>query len=243
MVQVMNISLSVASTTNSMAEEAAKLLVACAEKAIHERGIFRLALSGGSSPLPLFTLLASPAYRNSIDWKNIEVFWADERCVAPDHTESNYYHANKLLLSKVPAKGVYRMCGEGDIEKAATDYEAILATQFLLAAGELPRFDCIVLGIGTDGHTCSLFPHDIALQEKKRTVLPVYKTDGINRLTITFPVVNNARCCLFLAAGREKHQVISQSLNLMATPLLPAQRVKPHAGSVHWIIDTEAYTG
>ncbi|MDR2077143.1 MAG: 6-phosphogluconolactonase [Desulfovibrio sp.] len=227
-----------------MALEAARILVRTAQEAIARKGVFTLALSGGKTPVPLFRLLTSAAWTQAIGWDKTEVYWVDERCVKPENQDSNYGLARRELLAKVEATRYYRMKGEEAPEKAAREYEDLLRDHFSLACGEFPRFDCVLLGVGTDGHTASLFPDDPALREGKRLVMDVFsRRQPPPRLTLTLPVLNNARCCIFLASGRLKHHILSTALNLMAAPLLPAQMVRPRDGDLCWIIDDNAYQG
>ena len=239
-----HLSLYVAADVEQMAEQAALLMVEQSKAAIAERGVFSLAISGGKTPLPLFRLLSHPDWASKIDWANTMVYWVDERCVSIESEESNYRAARQELLSKVEATRFYRMKGEEHPEKAALDYEKLLQEHFSLKEGELPRFDCVILGVGEDGHTASLYPGDPAMGEKKRLVMDAYIPKlKKSRLTVTLPVLNNSRCCVFLASGKEKNHVLTTALNLMAAPMLPAQMVRPHNGKLCWIIDNTAYQG
>ncbi|MDR1947570.1 MAG: 6-phosphogluconolactonase [Desulfovibrio sp.] len=239
-----HLSLYVAADETDMAGEAADVIASMYSEAVADRGCFILALSGGKTPIPLFHTLCRPEWTRIMDWSKIAVYWADERCVPPESEESNYHTARTELLSGVDATRYYRMKGEDIPETAAAAYAGLLADHFHLAEGELPRFDCILLGVGTDGHTASLFPGDLALSNTKDTVIDVYPPKGSTpRLTLSLPVLNNARCCIFMASGRVKHHILSTALNLMSAPLLPAQMVRPHSGRLCWIIDGNAYQG
>lgn len=238
------LALSVADDPKSMAAEAARLIVEKAAKAISKRGVFTLALSGGKTPLHLFQALSSPTWEKTIDWGKTIIFFVDERAVPPEHEDSNYRLARKELLSRVSATRFYRIKGEEDPDKAARIYEQQLEEHFSLKVGELPRFDCVHLGVGGDGHIGSLFPGDPALDIKGKLVTAVYDKNHTHpRITMTLPVLNNARCCIFMASGRAKHHVLYNALNLMATPMVPAQMVRPHKGRLCWIIDDNAYQG
>ena len=242
--QTTHLSLYVTQDTRSMAETAAKIITERARDAIARRGSFTIALSGGKTPHPLFSLLASPEWANAMDWSKTLVYWVDERCVSLESDRSNYRAARQLLLSRVDATRIYRMKGEETPEVAARAYEDLLRDHFCLIPGEYPRFDCILLGVGVDGHTASLFPNDPVLRDTERLTADVYPPDRKEgRLTLTLPVLNNARCCIFLASGREKYHILSTALNLMAAPVLPAQMVRPHNGTLCWIIDDTAYQG
>ena len=238
-----HLSLYVTSDEQAMALQAATLIANECQEAVERRGVFTLAVSGGKTPVPLFQLLSSQAWKRTIDWGKTEVYWVDERCVRPENEASNYRMVRQELLNKVEATRYYRMKGEDVPEKAATDYEQLLREHFSLQPEELPRLDCVILGVGTDGHTGSLFPGDPALKETKRLVMDAYPQAGPPRLTLTLPVLNNARCCIFLASGRLKNDILSTALNLMAAPLLPAQMVRPKDGKLCWIIDNNAYQG
>lgn len=228
----------------AMAERAAHHLAACCEEAVAERGVFNLAISGGQTPLPLFRLLSGSDWAERLPWEKIVVYWVDERCVSPDNPDSNYGVARRELLSHVPITWYYRMKGEDDPVKAAQAYEDLLKEHFRLAPGEFPRFDCVLLGMGDDGHTASLFPGEPSLQEKERMVIDQYvRTRNADRLSLTMPVLNNARCCMFLVSGKDKHQVLSRALNLLAEPELPAQFVRPRRGELLWIVDEAAALG
>ena len=228
----------------AMAERAAHLFAGHCEEAIAERGMFTVALSGGHSPIPLFRLLAGKDWAERLPWEKIHMYWVDERCVGPEHADSNYGMARRELLSRVPATHYYRMKGEETPERAAQAYEAMLRDHFALDPGEFPRFDFILLGMGDDGHTGSLFAGSPGLREKKRLVIDQYVPERkADRLTLTLPVLNNARCCLFLVSGKEKHAVLAKALDLLAEPALPAQMVRPGFGDLFWIVDEQAALG
>lgn len=241
---ITHLSLYVTADENAMAEQAAKIILEKSKAAIKDKGVFNLAISGGKTPRPLFHLLSTPAWAEVMQWDKTDIYWVDERCVSPEHEDSNYRVAREELLKQVDATRFYRMRGEEEPEAAAKAYEALLMEHFKLKPGQLPRFDCVILGVGADGHTASLFPGDIALKDEKHLVTDVYvpkvKTP---RITLTLPVLNNAACCIFLASGREKNHVLSTALNLMAAPILPAQMVRPINGDLCWIIDHTAYQG
>ncbi|MDR3044301.1 MAG: 6-phosphogluconolactonase [Desulfovibrio sp.] len=239
-----NLALHVMKDPAAMAEKTAQLLLERCERAVAARGVFTLALSGGSTPIPLFRLLATPAWLDRLPWEKIAVYWVDERCVEPDNPQSNYGVARRELLSLAPATRFYRMKGEMDPMEGAAAYEALLREHFDLEDGAWPRFDMVLLGMGEDGHTASLFPDSTGLAEHTRLVIDQYvlatKSD---RLTLTLPVLNNARCCVFLVSGGEKHPVLARALDLLAEPTLPAQFVKPANGDLVWIVDEGAAKG
>jgi 6-phosphogluconolactonase len=225
---------------------AAEEFARAAAEAIAARGRFTVALSGGSTPQRLYQDLAGPSFRDRIDWSKVEVFWGDERCVPPDHKDSNYRMANQALLSRVPlpAAQVHRMEAErADRAAAAGDYQAVIANTFDLPAdGEPPAFDLILLGMGPDGHTASLFPETAALGETQRWVVvnyvPKFATD---RLTFTYPILNRGREVLFLVAGADKAEPLQEVLEGPPdSRRLPSQAIRPTAGQLLWFVDRQA---
>ena len=228
----------------AMAERAAHILAAACEEAVAERGVFKIALSGGQTPIPLFRLLVASDWADRLPWDKMTFFWVDERCVGPEHPESNYGLARRELLGQVPATHFFRMRGEADPVEAAVKYEQQIRHDFNLGPQELPRFDFMLLGMGEDGHTGSIFPNSPALAEKKRLVIDQYVPERkADRLTLTLPVINNARCCMFLVTGAEKHDVLSRALNLLAEPTQPAPMVRPRIGDKIRVVDAVAATG
>ncbi|MBI3000895.1 MAG: 6-phosphogluconolactonase [Deltaproteobacteria bacterium] len=205
---------------------------------------FSVALSGGKTPRALYSLLATSEFRDKIPWSKIDLFWGDERCVLPDHRDSNYGLAYKTLISRVPIpkENVYRMKGEEDPQIAAFDYGQVLRKFFGLSDRGLPRFDLIFLGLGEDGHTASLFPGSEVLREKRRLVCAAFVKEFKNhRLTLTLPVLNNAANIFFLVAGEDKASALRDVLKGKNNPhLLPAQRIKPKTGKVVWFVDQAA---
>lgn len=229
----------------TLATEAARRFVAAAREAGAARGRFMVALSGGSTPKALLHLLSAPPYRDQIDWAGVHIFWGDERCVPPNDEQSNYRMAREALLVQVPipADQIHRIPGENpDHEAAATEYEATLRRAFGLAPGELPRFDLLHLGLGTEGHTASLFPGSPALHERERLVAaPYVEKLSANRITLTPPAINAAREVQFLVAGEEKAAIVREILHIPRNPdELPAQCVAPTAGRLVWLLDRAA---
>ncbi len=230
----------------ALAEEAAERFAGAATDALRQAGRFRVALSGGATPRGLYARLAAEPFRSRVDWERVHVFWGDERCVPPDHPDSNYRLAQELLLSRVPVPpdNVHRMRGEApDPDLAAAEYAGELQTAFGLRRGERPRFDLILLGLGTDGHTASLFPHSPALREVIRLAVGVY-VDAVRgyRLTLTLPVLNAAAAVLFLVSGGEKAERLRMVLTGKPSHEAPASLVRPERGSLHWIVDKAAAT-
>jgi 6-phosphogluconolactonase len=207
---------------------------------------FAIALSGGSTPRGLHALLANdPAVRDRLPWHYMHFFWGDERHVPPDHPQSNYRMAYDTLLSLAPvsAENIHRVQSEEpDAALAAEKYEQELRTFFDLEAGQLPRFDCILLGMGPDGHTASLFPGTAALHETKRLVVAnwvdKFKT---YRITLTVPVLNHADLVVFLVSGAEKAEALKAVLQGDYRPdRFPAQLIRPGSEKLLWIVDRAA---
>lgn len=233
-----------ASDPTALAHAAAERFAGFAERAVGLAGRFTVALAGASTPRGLYATLADEPSRSRIPWSRTHVFWGDERCVPPDHVESNYRMAAEVLLRRVPIppEHVHRMRGEDpDTDRAAADYERVLKVAFQLQAGTLPRFDLILLGLGTDGHITSLFPGSPALREASRLVVAPYVERRGYRLTLTLPVINEASVILFLVSGRDKAETLRTALNA-TTPeaRLPAQNVFPRDGRVIWLVDRNA---
>jgi polyphosphate glucokinase len=230
----------------SFAEAAARLLADQAAAAVATGGRFTVALSGGSTPLGLYDLLAQDEYwRGLIPWQQTQVFWGDERHVPPDHADSNFLAAQSRLLAHVPLppENVHRVRAElTEPELAATEYEADLRKAFGLARGELPRFDVILLGLGSEGHTASLFPGTTALAEQNRLVVRNWVGKLFaDRITLTPPVLNHAALVVFLVTGRDKALVLKAILEGPLEPeQLPAQLVNPTQGRVIWLLDRDA---
>ncbi|NWF71311.1 MAG: 6-phosphogluconolactonase [Chloroflexi bacterium] len=220
---------------------AADEFVRRASESIAARERFAVALSGGSTPHALYTLLASAVYAQKIDWARTHIFWGDERCVPPDHPDSNYRLAHETLLAHVPLppRNIYRMRGEIDPAAAAEEYAQALKAFF---GGEDTRFDLLLLGMGDDGHTASLFPHTPALAEKSRLVAANYvESKAVWRITLSARAINAAAHIVFLVAGAGKAQRLYDVLKGAPQPEhLPAQSVSPVNGDLRWFIDAEA---
>lgn len=221
-------------TPEDAAEAAAELIFEKQTEAVSGRGVFRIALSGGSTPKLLYQQLASEEWREEMSWDKWEVYWSDERAIPPDHPDSNYRLAHSTFLSKVPVQKIFRMEGEAaDLEQVAREYEELLQENF---DEPIPVFDLILLGIGADGHTASLFPNHAALNSEKRVEAVELKGE---RLTLTLRVLNAARTILFLVSGEEKAQAVKEILEL-GTRQLPATLVNPPEGECFWILDAAA---
>jgi 6-phosphogluconolactonase len=228
------------------ARAAAQLFSDAAVNAAKDRGVARIAISGGTTPKSMFQLLADPAepFLNQVPWDRIELFWVDERCVPPDHSESNYRMTKEALLSKVPlpAERVHRMEGELDPEVAASRYESVIRNTFKLEGAQTPTFDLILLGMGDDGHTASLFPHTEALNEMARLAVPnhVPQKDAW-RITLTWPVINQGRAVAFLIEGEPKAQVLHDVfLGPYQPDTYPSQIIRPASGRLTLLLDRAA---
>ena len=232
----------VLATAADLFHAAAEELVRAARTAIGAQGRFTVALSGGSTPKALYSLLA--ANYADFPWNRVFLFFGDERHVPPTDPESNYRMVEESLLTKIaiPAENVFRVPAENpDAAAAAADYEAQLRKFFQLKSGEFPRFDLILLGLGPDGHTASLFPDSQALDEQSRLVVANWVAKfNTHRITFTFPVLNRAAEVIFLASGPDKAEMLHQVLESKNTPPLPSQRVEPSDGKLLWMLDEAA---
>jgi 6-phosphogluconolactonase len=189
-------------------------------------------------------MLASVAYRDRVPWQQTHFFWGDERHVPADHEDSNYRMAYEAMLSKtpIPAAHIYRIAAEKEAQQAADEYEATLRTAFQLASGALPRFDLILLGMGPEGHTPTLFPGTSAVHESQRLVVaPWVENFHTFRITLTPPVLCNAAHVVFAAGGADKTETLQQVLQGPYQPdLYPSQVVRPTQGTLLWLVDKAA---
>ena len=221
-----------------LARGAAEHFVTASLAAVDQRGFFTVALSGGSTPKALYELLADPSeqFRDRIPWSKTHFFWSDERHVPPDHPDSNYRMAYEAMLSLVPVveSHVHRVSSENpSAQEAADEYEHSLKQ---IVNQDLPRIDLILLGLGGDGHTASLFPGTEVLSETKRLVAaPWVQKLQTYRITMTVPLLNNAECVMFLVSGAEKAQIIKAVLE--GPQKYPAQLIKPTHGQLLWLTD------
>ncbi|MGD1213886.1 MAG: 6-phosphogluconolactonase [Terriglobales bacterium] len=240
----------VVATAADLFHTAAEEFIRVARAAIGAQGRFTVALSGGSTPKALYSLLA--ANYADFAWNRIFLFFGDERHVPPTDADSNYRMVQESLLTKIaiPAENVFRVPAENpDAAAAASDYEAQLRRFFELLPGdrpgdrpgEFPRFDLILLGMGPDGHTASLFPDSPALDEQSRLVVANWVAKfNTDRITFTFPVLNRAAEVMFLVSGADKADMLRQVLEGKNTPPLPSQRVQPSDGKLLWLLDEAA---
>jgi 6-phosphogluconolactonase len=241
---------------DAIARRVAQEFVQAATAAVSEKGSFSVALSGGSTPKALYSLLANDAgLRAQLPWDKMYLYFGDERSVGPDDADSNFRMANETMLSKVPIKPeqVFRIKGEyKDTDKAAQEYDEALRSSFKIAegkiakgkigAGQFPRFDVVLLGMGNEGHTASLFPGTKALHETKR--IAVRNWVGklyTNRITLTAQAINNAARVIFMVTGADKALALKGVLEGPYEPeQLPAQMIQPSNGQLLWLVDTTA---
>jgi 6-phosphogluconolactonase len=232
----------VLSDLETLSLRAASIFVSASRNAIVTKKRFAVAISGGSTPRRLYALLGSEAYRDQVDWQQVQFFWADERCVPKEDEASSFKAAFDTLLSRValPDKNIHRIKGEEAPDKAARDYEEEIRRFFKGSEGQ--GFDLIILGMGEDGHTASLFPGSKELEEKIRLAVPVYLGEPKkDRVTLTLPVLNSADQILFLVAGVSKAAALSEILgNEKRKKGLPAGLIRPSHGKITWLIDQEA---
>jgi 6-phosphogluconolactonase len=226
-----------------LAGAAAQAIVEAAREAVAVRGRFMVALAGGRTPRDTYRRLAESPHRDSMPWSQTFVFFGDERGIPADHPESNYRMAREALLDRVPLPPaqVFPIRGDADdSDAAAATYGRTLAEAFGTRRGEMPRFDLILLGMGLDGHTASLFPGSPVLKEVFRSVAAVHAAAAAipQRITLTLPVINAAAQVIFLVAGAEKAKAVKAVLRDGA--LLPAALVKPETGRLRWFLDDGA---
>ena len=235
------------SSLRELSLAAAEFIAELAEARIKERGVFTFVLSGGTTPRLLYEELAREPYASRVDWQHTHLFWGDERFLPPDHPDSNFALAFKSLISKVdvPPSNIHRIpVATGSPKAVAAEYETTLRKFFQPTAGSdpstsFPSFDLVLLGMGVDGHTASLFPGEAALEERTSWLVVVEGSSAsppVRRITLTFPVINEAKCVLFLVSGSNKLKVLQEILSNPHTTTYPAARVKP-SGRLLWFID------
>lgn len=227
-----------------LSRAAASWFVDLANEAVRNHEAFRVALSGGSTPKKLYSLLATPEISMRIPWRAVHLFWGDERCVPPDDPESNYGMVRDALLQSVPVPptNVHRIRGEIDPVQAAAEYEAVLHKSFGDAPNKVPRFDLVLLGLGEDGHTASLFPGTSALNENERLAVALYVEKlKAYRISLTLPVINQGAVVAFLVAGGGKRSIVTRVLGDSGERAeFPAERVRPTEGKLIWFLDMQA---
>jgi 6-phosphogluconolactonase len=227
-----------------LSRAAAEFFVSQSQFAIRDKGRFTVAFSGGSTPETFYALLATEAYRVRVEWDKVYVFWSDERCVPPEHVDSNFRMARDALLDQVPipSGNIFRIKGEDQPNKAASDYDRLLRDFFDLEDDTPPRIDLVLLGLGVDGHIASLFPNSDALEVTDAFAAATF-IDEMRawRVTLTLPVINAAHFVLFLVTGSNKARRVEQILaNASPDEPIPAQRVAPVDGDLIWLLDDEA---
>jgi 6-phosphogluconolactonase len=225
-----------------LASRGAEIFSKAAKKSVETRGRFSVAISGGCTPRNMHRLLREEPFLSDIPWDKIDMFWVDERCVPENDPANNFGTAKKDFLARVPIPEaqVHPMPGEGSPEKGAFNYQQELQEYFKTRAGEFPVFDLIFLGLGTDGHTASLFPGQDSLDEKERLVVPVKGGHPeLSRLTMTYPVLNSGRQIVFMVSGKKKAEVVKTFLEDKQRGF-PAQGVQPAKGKLIFLIDSEA---
>jgi len=229
-------------TPEQLALAAAERFVVCTAELRGATEKISVALAGGNTPRRVYELLATEPFKQQVEWSKVHLFFGDERCVPPDHRDSNYAMVNEALISNVPipANNVHRIIGEGNANENALAYEAELRTYF--AGLAWPRFDLVLLGMGEDGHTASLFPNSAALKEMSRWVVPTRNEQlGQDRITLTLPVFNHARRLMFLVTGQKKAQRLKEVLRPQpGSEQLPVQTITPIQGMLEWLVDADA---
>jgi 6-phosphogluconolactonase len=244
--RTVEVSVRVSAGAVDVAFAAAELFADTVLEAVSARGLARVAISGGSTPKAMFALLAddSQPFINDIPWASIQLFWVDERCVPPEHPESNYGMTKAAMLDKVPLPpaNVHRMEGELDPEEASWRYEAEIRNAFKLEGAETPTFDLIMLGLGPDGHTASLFPHTEGLNEMSRICMANHVPQkDVWRLTLTWPVITQGREVAFLIEGAEKAGMVKTVFTGESDPeTYPAQLIRPASGKLTLLLDAAA---
>jgi len=230
----------------ALSRAAAEHFLETAQASVAANGVARIAISGGSTPKRTFELLANPAEKfvKAMPWPQIELYWVDERTVPPDNRDSNYRMTREALLDKVPLKpeNIFRIEGELDPEQAAARYESAIRNHLRLEGAQGPRFDVLALGMGDDGHTASLFPHTQAIHEMIRiAVANQVPQKDTWRVTLTWPVINEARDVFFLIAGKDKAQPLHDVLLGKYDPeALPSQLIRPRNGRLLMLLDRDA---
>lgn len=232
-------------TAEEVAKEAAARMARAIQDALKDRGEAMIALSGGNTPNPAYALLAA----QTIDWNKVHVFWVDERCVPPDHERSNYGSAKKAFLDRIaiPTNNVHRMHGEEDPERAAADYDALLRDTVKSKISGIPSLDLVVMGIGDDGHTASLFPGNNSHTITDRLVAAIPKTSDAGkeprepRLTLTVPILENTKAAVVICVGKAKHEPLERIWAANGdVNETPGRIIRDFRGSITWAIDRAA---
>lgn len=237
--------LHIVANAEELSRAAAEAIVRLAKGAVRARGSFAVALAGGSTPRSIYALLASEAWHAQLPWEKMHFFWGDERHVPPNQADSNYRMVHEAMLAHVPVpvENVHRIKAEDpNASQAAEEYEQTLRDFFHLAAGRFPRFDLVLLGMGSDGHTASLFPGTDALRERERLVVANwFEKFNSYQITLTAPTLNNSACVIFLVSGEEKAETLQAVWQGSEQPeRFPVQLIRPTDGRLLWIVDRAA---
>jgi 6-phosphogluconolactonase len=225
-----------------LAQAGADLFADIAKDCVSNYDRFSVAVSGGSTPRAMHCLLAQEPFLSEVPWNKTHIFWVDDRCVPHDDPASNFGAARSDLIALVPipAENVHPIPVDTPPQKGALKYQNDILDFFNPANGEIPCFDLIIMGIGRDGHIASLFPGCKELEEKKRLIVPVKGGDPfVHRLTMTLPILNNARETIFLVSGSNKAEIVKE-IFYKKDSCLPAQMIKPANGNLTWLMDSEA---
>ena len=228
-------------TPDELARAAAEQFAALSKEAIADHGVFSAALAGGSTPQAMYEILATIEYAQKVDWERVHVFWSDERAVPPDHQDSNYGMARAAMLDyvSIPIENIHRILGEAKPQDAAQAYQKTISSFF---GSGMTSFDLILLGMGDDGHTASIFPGSMAVHEEMLLVMACFVEKlAAWRITFTPRLINAAKNVTILVSGERKARRLRQVLAGPYQPeMLPAQVVRPHQGKLRWLIDNAA---
>lgn len=238
----MNGRLEIYTTVETLIRGSAESIASLLIESVRSGGSARIALSGGSTPRSVYALFGTEPLRSTIPWASVHIFWGDERCVPPDHPESNFRMVHETLLRHIiiPSSNIHRIKGEHNPGEAARKYAEDIGRTFQLNDEHLPQFDVILLGLGEDGHTASLFPETPALQEQHKWVTEVHVQKlNASRITLTLPVINNAHHVLFLVSGKTKALILAEVVQ-NSSYQHPAQFVHPVSGDLRWLVDQDA---
>ncbi len=226
----------------AMARKGVEIFAQVAKESVEIRGRFAVAISGGSTPRSMHSVLGQEPFSSNIPWEKTDIFWVDERCVPENDPASNFGLAKKDFLDKIPIaqNQIHPMPVEASPEEGARIYQGVLSDFFHPQKREFPVFDLIFLGTGKDGHTASLFPGQKSLDEMEKLVISVKGGDPhVNRLTMTFPVLNRARKVIFMVSGKNKADIVKTILEFPKARL-PAQRIQSVDGTLTWLLDSES---
>ncbi|RKY14363.1 MAG: 6-phosphogluconolactonase [Planctomycetota bacterium] len=229
----------------AMADAAVKYLINCAQRAIKQRGVFRVAISGGSTPVRFYERLSDVSVYSRIQWERVHIFWVDERCVPPSSEASNFGLATETFLLDIPIPGenIHRVTGElQNYANAVDEYEHIIRAVFKITKGQIPKFDLVILGMGSDGHIGSILPNTYALFDTDDIVSAVYRMNGdYNRITLTVPVMKESRRILILVRGENKAQIVADVFRTTPDPVrYPVHALWPVLHKIRWLIDRRA---